>query len=84
MDDLILINFQRLFFENINTVLNYWPLSKMQEFNTHLIADFLAFQNPGLQLAFPIADIANTSMRERSFSVLPVASSCIEAPGKAD
>ena len=62
MDDLILINFQQLAFENITTVLNYWPLQKMQEFNTHLIADFLAFQNPGLQLAFPVTDIANTSM----------------------
>jgi len=63
MDDLILINFQQLAFENITTVLNYWPLQKNQEFNTHLIADFLAFQNPGLQLAFPVTDISNTSMR---------------------
>jgi 5-formyltetrahydrofolate cyclo-ligase len=37
-------------------LLSYWPIKGKIEINTHLMADYLAFRLPQLQLAFPVID----------------------------
>lgn len=53
MDDLILIQFQRLPLPELKSMLSYHPLEQHQEPNTQLCTDFLEFRNPGLEIAFP-------------------------------
>ncbi|ULQ57723.1 5-formyltetrahydrofolate cyclo-ligase [Flavihumibacter rivuli] len=64
LDDLLLINFQQLDIPPfVETVMSYWPLETKGEVNTFLITDFLEFRMPGLQLAFPVSDFTNHSMK---------------------
>ena len=41
LDDVLLINFQRLYFEDISTLLSYWAKADAQEPNTHLFSGYL-------------------------------------------
>jgi 5-formyltetrahydrofolate cyclo-ligase len=64
LDDLILIQFQKLSLAaDMNTLLSFWPILEKNEINTHPIIDFLMFRNPGLQIAYPVADHRNHSMK---------------------
>ncbi|ULQ54200.1 5-formyltetrahydrofolate cyclo-ligase [Flavihumibacter fluvii] len=64
LDDLLLIRFQQWEVPDfVQTVLSYWPLSDRGEINTFLFTDFLAFRIPALQLAYPVSDFTNNSMR---------------------
>lgn len=54
MDDLLLIQFQQLSFEGIETVLSYWPMPHKAEPNTHLFNGYLRHMIPNLQLAYPV------------------------------
>lgn len=56
MDDLLLIQFQQLYFTNVTTLLTYWPSSKHIEPNTHLFSGYLRHTIPGLQIAYPVID----------------------------
>jgi 5-formyltetrahydrofolate cyclo-ligase len=57
MDDLLLIEFQRMDIPvHAATLLSYWPLKDRAEVNTHLITDYLQFRMPGLQVAYPVAN----------------------------
>jgi 5-formyltetrahydrofolate cyclo-ligase len=64
LDDLLLIQFQqlRISFE-VNTLLSYWPLKQHTEVNTHLMTDYLQFRMPGLQIAYPVANFDDHSMK---------------------
>jgi 5-formyltetrahydrofolate cyclo-ligase len=53
LDDLILIQFQRLPLPEVQTLLNYLPIPSHHEVDTQPPADFLQFRMPWLQLAFP-------------------------------
>ncbi len=53
-DDLLLISFQQLWYDNIQVVMSYWPLQTMAELNTHLFTDYLSFRIPGLQVVYPL------------------------------
>jgi 5-formyltetrahydrofolate cyclo-ligase len=63
LDDLILIEFQRVVLPDIFSLLNYWPIAAHQEVNTIPLADYAAFRNPGLVLAYPRIDHKNVSMQ---------------------
>jgi 5-formyltetrahydrofolate cyclo-ligase len=63
LDDLILIQFQRLQLHDVNIVLSFWPIFANNETDTHLITDFISFQNPGIKIAYPVADFTNHTMK---------------------
>jgi len=53
LDDLLLIQFQKLELPFVDTVLTYSPIPANNEPNVHLAVDFLAFRNPALKVAYP-------------------------------
>jgi 5-formyltetrahydrofolate cyclo-ligase len=55
-DDLLLIRFQQWPLHDFNVLMSYFPIAGKIEINTHLMADYLAFRLPHLQLAFPVMD----------------------------
>lgn len=63
LDDLLLIQFQQLAFENVINVLTYWPINEKKEINTYLLTDFLAFRMPGMQLCFPVINSETNSFK---------------------
>ena len=63
LDDLILIQFQKLSLPDINIILSYWPMDGKNEINTHAITDFMMFRNPGIQIAYPVSDFASSEMK---------------------
>ena len=64
MDDLLLIQFQQLEIPlDVNVLLSYWPLKQYTEVNTHLMTDYLQFRMPGLQVAYPVSDFTDLSMK---------------------
>ncbi len=64
LDDLLLIQFQQYALPaDVHVLLSYWPLNQHTEVNTHLMADFLQFRIPGLQIAYPVADFTDYSMK---------------------
>ncbi len=56
MDDLLLIEFQQMYFPGVATLLTYWPSDAHIEPNTHLFSGFLRHTIPGLQIAYPVID----------------------------
>lgn len=64
MDDLLLIQFQQLEIPyDVNVLLSYWPLKQYTEVNTHLMTDYLQFRMPGLQIAYPVSNFNDHSMK---------------------
>jgi len=59
LDDLLLIQFQQMYFPAAATLLTYWPIDAHIEPNTHLFSSYLRHAIPGLQLAYPV--INNTT-----------------------
>src|SRR5690242_13139734 len=53
LDDLLLIQFQQLYFEDVRTLFTYWPKAGAQEPNTHLFSGYLRHTIPSLQIAYP-------------------------------
>lgn len=63
LDDLILIQFQRLaLHNNIQMVMSYFPLEKHAEMNTHLYTRYLEYAFPGLKITFPVIDFSTLEM----------------------
>jgi 5-formyltetrahydrofolate cyclo-ligase len=54
LDDLLLIQFQQVSLEGIQTVMTYWPMSNKAEPNTHLFNGYLRHMIPDLKLAYPV------------------------------
>ena len=63
LDDLLLIQFQKLSFENISTLLCYMPMPHTGEPGTYLFIRYLEHLIPGLQTAFPRTDFTDHSMQ---------------------
>lgn len=64
LDDLLLIQFQQLHIHSgTNILLSYWPLQQHAEVNVHLMTDYLSFRIPGLQVAYPVTDFSNRTMK---------------------
>ena len=53
LDDLLLIQFQKLNLPFLHTVMSYFPIEENKEPNTNLFTEFLEFRNPALNLAYP-------------------------------
>lgn len=62
LDDLLLIKFQQLYFEDVTTLLTYWPKADTQEPNTHLFSGFLRHTIPGLNITYPKSDFTSAAM----------------------
>lgn len=63
LDDLLLIQFQRLSFEHVSVVLSFWPMEDRGEMNTHLFTRYLSHLIPGLQVCYPVTDPSSNAMR---------------------
>lgn len=63
LDDLILIQFQRLEFADSNLLLSFWPMAGKNEIDTHIITDFVLFRNPGMQIAYPVTNFETQQMK---------------------
>lgn len=62
MDDLLLIQFQKLSLPPLQTILSFVPMEGKNEVDTFIITDFLSFRNPGLQIAYPKTNLQENSM----------------------
>lgn len=62
LDDLLLIQFQQLAFENVEVLLTYWPMANQAEPNTHLFSGYMRHMIPALQLAYPVSDFSALTM----------------------
>ncbi len=68
LDDLVLIQFQKLALPPLSSVLSFMPLDDKAEINTFIITDYLSFQNPGLQIGYPKTNLADCSMQALAVS----------------
>ncbi len=62
LDDLLLIQFQKLRLPPIQSVLSFYPIEEKNEVNTFLLTRYLQFQHPGLVIAYPKANLAQNSI----------------------
>jgi 5-formyltetrahydrofolate cyclo-ligase len=62
LDDLLLIQFQKLPLPYLQVMLSYWPIAAFNEINTHTITDFIEFRNPGIHIAYPVTDFITHKM----------------------
>jgi 5-formyltetrahydrofolate cyclo-ligase len=63
LDDLMLIQFQRLAFSKITTLLTYFPMVNMNEPNTHLFSGYLRHTIPQLRIAYPVSNLKSNTMK---------------------
>ncbi len=63
LDNLLLIQFQKLSFENVQILLSYEPMPHTAEPLTHLFSRYLQHLIPNLQIAYPKTDFINHSMQ---------------------
>jgi 5-formyltetrahydrofolate cyclo-ligase len=61
-DDLLLIQFQKLDFSNVQTVANFYPLENHNEPNSLLFAKYLKTMVPGIQIVYPVVDAATATI----------------------
>ena len=54
LDDLLLIQFQKLFIDIPSLIMTYAPVKKLNEFDPQLITDYCYFKNPAQQLFYPV------------------------------
>lgn len=62
-DDLLLIQLQKMSFSNPKILLSYFPIENKKEPNTELFTKYLQYSNPNLNIAYPVSDFANSSMK---------------------
>lgn len=64
LNDLLLIQLQRLAFNNtIQVMMSFWPLENYGEMNTHLYTRYLELAIPNLIVTFPVVDTSDTDLR---------------------
>lgn len=63
LDDLLLIQLQQLYFEDVQVLFTYWSMANAKEPNTHLFNAYLRHTIPSLHIAFPVADFDNCHMQ---------------------
>jgi 5-formyltetrahydrofolate cyclo-ligase len=63
LDDLLLIEFQKLSLPFLSAVLSFYPHEENNEPDTFILTGYLQFKNPGLQIAYPKTDSASHSMQ---------------------
>jgi 5-formyltetrahydrofolate cyclo-ligase len=62
-DDLLLIQFQKLDWSNINCVANFYPLENHNEPNSLLFSRFLKLMIPGIQMVYPVVNTVSGTMQ---------------------
>src|SRR5215208_6198992 len=62
-DDLLLIQFQTIELPFLDYILSFYPIEQNNEVNTFLIADYLHFRNPNLQICYPRTKLHDLSMQ---------------------
>jgi 5-formyltetrahydrofolate cyclo-ligase len=63
-DDLLLIRFQQMEIPlEASILLSYWPVREQAEVNVHLMTDYLQFRLPELQIAYPVANFTDNTMK---------------------
>lgn len=63
LDDLLLIQFQNLYFSTTSTLLTYFPIPHQAEPNTLLFTNYLRHSIPNLQIAYPVCNFENNTMQ---------------------
>jgi 5-formyltetrahydrofolate cyclo-ligase len=63
LDDLLLIRFQHLSFDDVQVLMTYAPMQHTAEPDVHLCARYLQHQTPGLQVAYPVIDFSTSTMQ---------------------
>jgi 5-formyltetrahydrofolate cyclo-ligase len=63
LDDLLLIQFQKLPLETIHVLLSYCPSEKYNEPNTYLFSTYLGHMMPALQTCYPVTDFDTLEMK---------------------
>ncbi|MDE1192624.1 MAG: 5-formyltetrahydrofolate cyclo-ligase [Arachidicoccus sp.] len=63
LDDLLLIQFQRLSFDDVRILMNYFPLENKNEPNTLLFSNYIRHAIPDIQFAFPKSDFTTHEMQ---------------------
>ncbi len=63
LDDLLLIQFQKLPIDIPSLIMTYAPLEKQNEFDPLAITDYCYFKNPNQVLFYPVIDEKNKTLR---------------------
>lgn len=95
LDDLLLIRFQQLYFENVQILLTYWPKATVNEPNTLLFSSYLRHMIPSLLIAYPVCDVFTGTMqavlineetiyRDNAFGIKEPSEGEISAPQNID
>lgn len=63
LDDLLLLQFQKIDFTGFSNFMSYWPIEKMNEPNTIYITNYLRFFVANFNLIYPVTDFKNNSMK---------------------
>ncbi len=67
MNDLILINFQKIELPFLSCVHTYLPSEKLGEADTFNLVRFLQFKNPGIKIVVPKIDVESGNMHHLHF-----------------
>jgi 5-formyltetrahydrofolate cyclo-ligase len=62
LDDLLLIQLQKVELPFITFLLSYWPVEDNHEPHTHLFTDYLEFRNPDLVVCYPRTDFSSQTL----------------------
>jgi 5-formyltetrahydrofolate cyclo-ligase len=62
LDDLLLIQFQRIPFNDVQVVLSFWPMEDRGEMNTHLFTRYLTHLIPAVKISYPVIDTSSNYM----------------------
>jgi 5-formyltetrahydrofolate cyclo-ligase len=62
LDDLLLIQFQKLFLHDFSTVLTFWPIEKFNEPNSLYITSYLRHFTNNLRIAYPKTNFNDNTM----------------------
>ena len=63
LDDLMLIQFQRLSLGDVQVLMSFLPMEERAEMNTHLFTRYLSHLLPGLVICYPVTDPATNEMK---------------------
>jgi 5-formyltetrahydrofolate cyclo-ligase len=63
LDDLLLIQFQHIDFSDFQSLFSYWPMENHSEPNVELMARYLRLMIPDIQIAYPVIDSTDLSMK---------------------
>lgn len=63
LDDLLLIQLQQLYFEDVHVLFTYWPMANTNEPNTHLFNAYLRHTVPSLHISFPVTGFSSGNMQ---------------------